>query len=424
MLVWLITVGERLPTDGPNERLFRTGTLAKLLIKRGHKIIWWTSTFDHITKSHRFSSDTPIDLSESCRIWFLHANAYNNNVSLRRMMNHYGVARKFRKYTQAAPPPNVILCSLPTLELSLAAAEYGYERKVPVVLDVRDLWPDIFLDVVPKWTRKLARLCLRPMFQKLRRACSLATAIVGITPGFVNWGLKNAGRCCTSLDRCFPLAYTAGVPSEPDRTKATEFWKKHQISEGNGEFLVCYVGSAGRVVKLEPVIEAARILKKQNCRIRFILCGNHAKYKKIANDCENIIFPGWVDAPEIWVLMRLANAGLLPYTSRKDFEASIPNKVIEYMSAGLPILSSVQGELGQFIENQEIGLTYSEDDASTLVNNLQILYDNAKLLKTLSHNAHDLYKTGFVAENVYNDMVDYLEEISRLKPNYVDLKHN
>lgn len=415
MLVWLITVGERLPTDGPSERLFRTGTLAKLFIERGHRVVWWTSAFDHVTKKHRFPSDTYLDVSERYRIWYLHGNAYSKNVSLRRMINHYSIAYKFKKYAQSSPQPDVILCSLPTLELSLAAAEYGDQRKVPLVLDIRDLWPDLFLNIVPKWTRKLARLGLHPMFQELRRACSMATAIVGITPGFVNWGLKNAGRCCTSLDRCFPLAYSAGVPSEPDHTKATEFWENHQISEGNGEFLVCYVGSAGRVVKLEPVIEAARILKKQNRRIRFILCGNHAEYKNIANDCENVIFPGWIDAPEIWVLMRLANVGLLPYSSRRDFELSIPNKVIEYMSAGLPVLSSVRGELGYFIEkNEAIGMTYDEDDPGTLVKCLCDLYDSPELLKRLSVKAYELYNGKFVAENVYNDMIDYLEEIRKL----------
>jgi hypothetical protein len=51
MRVWLITVGgEPLPIDGTNERLRRTGILANTIIKRKHKIIWWTSTFDHVIK--------------------------------------------------------------------------------------------------------------------------------------------------------------------------------------------------------------------------------------------------------------------------------------------------------------------------------------------------------------------------------------
>lgn len=415
MHVWLITVGERLPTDGPDERLFRTGILAKLLVKRGHRVVWWTSSFDHVRKRHRFSTDKYLDINERFRIWFLHSIAYKNNVSLSRALNHYEIARKFKRYAETSPVPDVILCSLPTLELSLAAAEFGKRKKVPVVLDIRDLWPDIFLDVVPKWGRGFAKLALFPAFQMLRRACSKARAIVGITPGFVKWGVRNAGRSQNNLDRDFPFAYVAEPPSEIQLTKASKFWHEHQVKKENGEFTVCYVGSAGRVVKLDPVLEAARILQMGQRRIRFVLCGNHDQYKRMAEHCKNILFPGWIGASEIWILMRRASVGLLPYTSRRDFEQSIPNKVIEYISAGLPVLSSVRGDLGRFIEKNNIGMTYYEDTPDTLVNTLCTLYDNPELLKSQSTNAYSLYKAHFVAENVYNDMIDYLEQVGGLK---------
>jgi glycosyltransferase involved in cell wall biosynthesis len=341
--------------------------------------------------------------------------SYNRNVSIRRIINHYGLAHKFKKYAHSADRPDVILCSLPTLELSSAATEFGKERGIPVVLDIRDLWPDIFLDEVPRWIRGLAKLVLYPAFQMLHRACSKARAIVGITPGFVDWGVRNARRPKSDLDRDFPLAYVAEPPSEIQLAKASEFWHERRINKENGEFIVCYIGNPGRVVKLEPVLEAARLLQMQHRRFRFILCGNHDKFKKIAENYDNVLLPGWIDAPEIWTLMRIASVGLLPYTSRKDFELSIPNKVIEYMSAGLPVLSSVRGELCQFIEKQAIGMTYCEDDPSTLVKCLCDLHDNPELLRTLSTNAYELYKAKFVAENVYNDMINYLEEVSRIK---------
>ncbi|GAI08595.1 unnamed protein product, partial [marine sediment metagenome] len=50
MRIWLITIGEPLPSDNNNDRLYRTGILAKLLIQRGHEVVWWTSTFDHVRK--------------------------------------------------------------------------------------------------------------------------------------------------------------------------------------------------------------------------------------------------------------------------------------------------------------------------------------------------------------------------------------
>ena len=51
-------------------------------------------------------------------------------------------------------------------------------------------------------------------------------------------------------------------------------------------------------------------------------------------------FPGWVDAAKIFVLMRRSAVGLDPLPDRYDFLATINNKAIEYMSAGLPVISS------------------------------------------------------------------------------------
>jgi hypothetical protein len=53
MRVWLITVGEPLPLDGPGERMLRTGILAAFLAARGHEVVWWSSSFDHVRKRQR-----------------------------------------------------------------------------------------------------------------------------------------------------------------------------------------------------------------------------------------------------------------------------------------------------------------------------------------------------------------------------------
>jgi hypothetical protein len=113
---------------------------------------------------------------------------------LSRIIDHYQVANKFKEIAQSESPPDIILCSLPTLELSLVATEYGRENNIPVILDVRDLWPDIFLELAPKWGQWLAKLLLLPMFNTLRSACTQATAISGITPEFVDWGVNYASR--------------------------------------------------------------------------------------------------------------------------------------------------------------------------------------------------------------------------------------
>ena len=57
MYVWLVTVGESLLIDEGSQRLLRVRILADLLVKSGHKVIWWASTFNHARKMQVFSGE-------------------------------------------------------------------------------------------------------------------------------------------------------------------------------------------------------------------------------------------------------------------------------------------------------------------------------------------------------------------------------
>ena len=63
------------------------------------------------------------------------------------------------------PRPDLILCSYPTIELSVEAVRYGRTHGIPVVLDVRDLWPDIVLDLLPTILRSPGRVALTRLFR-------------------------------------------------------------------------------------------------------------------------------------------------------------------------------------------------------------------------------------------------------------------
>lgn len=415
MNIWLITVGEPLPTDGTNNRLLRTGILANLLVSKGHKVVWWTSTFDHKNKKERFNKDTTVDINDRYRIKLLHSVSYSNNISIRRVINHWWIAQKFNRLAESEPKPDIILCSLPTLELSLNAAEYGKKRGVPVVLDVRDLWPDIFLELVPVWGQWFLKLLLFPMFKTVNTACNRATAITGITQTFVDWGVNYANRISSNSDTDFPLGYNSETPSTESITEAERFWAKYGIKKDNDEFIACFFGTIGRQFELETVIEAARQIKTVNRSFRFVLCGtgdNFTYYKNLAKDCESIVFPGWVGEAEIWTLMRMSAVGLAPYRNIKNFTMNLPNKPIEYLSAGLPIVSGLSGVLKDLLSTYDCGVTYDSSNVNDLVSVLINLDDHRDRLKVMSKNASTLFKEKYVAENVYKDMINYLESIS------------
>ena len=395
----------------------RVGMMAEQLVRRGHQVVWWSTTFDHSRKTYRFSKDTVEVLPNGCEMRFLHSISYRSNVSLRRIWNHICVARKFAEQGRQLPAPDVIFCGLPTPELSLQSVRYGHEKSVPVVLDVRDLWPDDIILLAPTALRGLARLCLWPMTRTVRRACHGATAICATSPVFVKWGLACGNRRPSPLDRDFPLAYAAETPAPESVANAEAYWRQFNLLPGKDEFIVCYFGMLGQNSELLPVLEAARQLDRGPRKIRFILCGNGDRleqYQNAAQGCANVLFPGWVGRAEIWTLMRMAKVGLVPIQSIYSYMSNLPNKTIEYMSAGLPLVSCLQGVLQQTLAEHNIGLTYQNGNADELLSILCRLYDSPQLVHTMSRNAMALFNQRFHAEKVYNEMSDYLEEVAKL----------
>jgi glycosyltransferase involved in cell wall biosynthesis len=237
-------------------------------------------------------------------------------LSFKRILDHRQIAGKFSALARREErKPDIILASLPTIELSLAAVRHGRENGVPVVLDIRDMWPDIFVEAVPVVLRPLARILLIPMFRDARTACAGATAITGAIEGFVPWGLKRGGRLRTGLDRAFPMGYVTRPPADQQILAAERHWDGLGVLEEDAHRTLCFIGTLGRQFDIETVLSAATECSRQNLFWRFVFCGASDRleeYKKKAQGVGNVFFPGWVNSAQIHVLMRRPAVGLNP----------------------------------------------------------------------------------------------------------------
>lgn len=414
MRIWLVTVGEPLPQLGGRARLLRAGLLSRVLVQQGHDVLWWTSTFDHWSKRHLAAGDTEWKYQAGLRLRLLHGCGYRRNISLRRILDHVLVANRFRKLAELEPPPDVILCSLPTLELSLASIRYGERHSVPVILDVRDLWPDIFLEFVPRWALGIARFGISAMRRQVRRACAGAYALTGNAPAFVDWGLRQAKRTRGRLDRHFPFGYPAQIPDDTEIEAAYSYWAQHGITRNQEGVLVCFFGTMGHQFDLETVVDAAFRLESEGYPIRFVLCGVGERLeslRRLAGASHAIVFPGWVGWAEINVLMRMADVGLAPYRNHAGFVGNMPNKPIEYFAGGLPVVSSLDGYLSEFLDTEQCGRTYQAGNVRALCDILKELFSSPQQLAIMAHNASQVYSEHFDADQVYGRMCDYLIEV-------------
>ncbi|MBS1739024.1 MAG: glycosyltransferase family 4 protein [Bacteroidetes bacterium] len=411
MIVWIVNVGENLPTDGATTRLFRCGILAKTLIERGHKVVWWTSTFDHYNKVHRYQKDIDIKIKDNYIVRFLKGSGYSKNISIKRLWDHFILGIKFKKKAfQENEIPDVIISSFPTVYLSFQSVKFGREKNVPVILDARDMWPDIFEEAIPVKFKTIGKWILKPMHKLTQLTFSGTFAITGMTDSFVEWAVKKSGRKRSNLDISFPFGYS-GMPINFTSEELKEFCTSYKIDSTKCNIL--FVGYIGGVLDINMLVAVAKIIEDSQCQTDIVICGIGEYFdvlKQETSGLSNVHLLGWQDGKGIGMALSVSSYGIIPYKNRPDFMGSIPNKVPEYMSHGLPVITSLQGTVAEIVKNNNCGIFI--ENPSGILEAINIFYKNKSKYMKLRDQSSLYFKTHFDAQVVYSNMSDYLEKIS------------
>ena len=410
MRIWVYASGEPLPEADRQVRLLRAGNLCRHLHTAGHDVVWWTSSFDHVQKRQLGAS---VRSPGGVAMRLLPSPGYQKNFGFARLFDHAVLGWRFWRQAIHTPErPDAIWCSYPPMETAVAAACIGKRLGVPVVMDVRDLWPDAFLDALPAPARGLARLALLPYFKASAFALRSATGLVGVTEPYLEWALQRAGRTRGRFDRCFPMGYPDFSVERAAASGANANWARLGVSPG--DFNICFFGTLGLQFDIDTVLRAAALLAQRGSSARFILCGGGSAlegYRQRAAGMANVLFPGFVDVPEIKALMELSCIGLAPYRDIENFRLNVPNKVFEYAAGSLPVLSGVDGEVGRLLRAQRIGQVYRAGDAMGLADLIERLATDRPGLQAQGARARALFSREYDASVVSARIEVYLQEL-------------
>jgi len=407
MKIWFTEIGEPLPIED-NVRLHRYGMLTKALESYGNEVVWWASSFSHVPKKHLYDEDHDF-LVDGVILRLLKGPGYKRNVSYGRIKHQKHFARKFSRLSQNHDFPDLIISPVPTLEVAEAAVNLAKKNRIPILTDIRDEWPDEFVELAPKRLRWLARLFLRNSFKRMGFICKNATGIIAMSERQLQYGLSFAGRERGDNDGVFPHGYSRKPMERSKLIAAKKWWRKKGINQE--AFVCCFFGTIGRFFNLETVINAARILSRK-FSIQFVLCGDGSRlavYKKLASDIDSVIFPGWVDSPKIAALMDLSDIGIAPYAS--NTRMSLPNKPFEYLAGSLPVVSSIQGEFKDILEENQCGYTYDPDSVEQLCSILRKLHSSKDLTKQMGERARALFEKRYSIEKIFPRINEHLVSV-------------
>ncbi len=391
--IWFICVGEPVPINNNFENLHRCGKLAHEFSLQ-NDVIWFTSNFDHFSKKKiNFIGEKKIN--KNFKLFFLDTKPYKKNISLSRFHSHYLIGKEFKKKIKhfSSNRPDIIYASFPTIELAYECTKYAVKNRIPIVIDVRDLWPDIFLSAIPNFLHFFAKIALFSWYRKKRYIFKKATSIIAISNGYLEFANQNIYRKNNKNDKIFYKSY---LPNQ-------SFQKSNP-----DKFRVIYIGAISKnKTSLQSVIE---VFNDLDSKFELIICGEGDDinyYKSIAND--NIIFKGWVSKNDINNIISGCSLGVVPLNNRFDFNRAIVNKAIEYISYGTPVITSLKGDLKNFIEENKIGLFYA--NKQELRASILRLDQDRDFLKLLSRNASKTFFNNF----------DFTKNFSKLQNHFVSL---
>ena len=283
-----------------------------------------------------------------------------------------------------AKRPAVIYAYHPPLTVGISAAIINFFRRVPVVLDIQDMWPDTL-----KATGMIANSQILKIVSSI---CNLiysnAAKIVVLSPGFKK------------------LLVSRGIPES--KINVIYNWADEKVlreSSGNlpkeltsvEGFKVLFAGNIGQAQGLDVILDAAFLLNDSNPKIQFFILGeglqlDNLKKKAGSLNLKNVHFLRAVSMEEVGIFLDSVDALLIHLNSDPLFEITIPGKSQAYMAVGKPIIMGVKGDASNLVSRANCGVCFEPENSESLAESVSYLMNlPSEEIKELGENSRKFY---------------------------------
>jgi glycosyltransferase involved in cell wall biosynthesis len=349
-----------LPSDGGGTRHFELG---RELVRRGWDVTVVASDYHPHRRAYTRRADAdnhgPIDETvDGVRFRWLWAASYKSN-DWRRAINWLTFHRSIAAMRELPTKPDVVIGSSPQLFAATAARKLARRLRVPFVFEVRDLWPEGLLAVGGR--KGPAYIVMGRVASGLYRD---AQRIMVLAAGVGRY-LTERG---TDPDRIFHIPNGVDVDLVQPVARA-----ERPSHEGTAPTTLIYAGAHGPMNGLDMVLDAASILAASDSRVRFVLIGDGPQKTELmgaasARGLNNVEFLDPLPKKDLAKMLARADGGLMLLREAAMFSFAVsPNKLFDYLSAGIPVICNVPGETADLLAASGAGIQTRDTSARALV---------------------------------------------------------
>jgi len=254
-------------------------------------------------------------------------------------------------------PADVVIVSSPTFFSIFSAWTLARIKRARLVVEVRDLWPAIFVELGVLRNRWLIGVLETLEMWAYRQADTVVVVSEGFRDNLIGRGVPAAKvhviRNGVDLERftAIPAGDVEGI--------------RQRLGARPGDCLVLYLGAHGISHALPSVAEAAARLAGE--AVHFAFVGEGAAKSALARRVEelgltNVTMLGSVPRQEVPLMLAAADICLVPLRDVGLFGSFIPSKLFEYLGASKAVIGAVRGESATILS--EAGAVVVEPEAS------------------------------------------------------------
>ncbi|MBC5687517.1 glycosyltransferase family 4 protein [Mediterraneibacter sp. NSJ-55] len=343
MNIWIVNHYAIPPSMGG---LVRHYYFSKYLQKKGHTVKIFTSSKIHNTDINMIKDKSLYreEMEDGVEYTFVRSRDYKGN-GLDRIINMMDLpfkTWKTMKLFYKKQKPDVIYTSSPDLFVAYFALLFGRKHKIPVVVEVRDLWPKSVVEY-----NKLSEYnpIILILYQLEKWIYKKADKLIFTMEGWKNYFTERG--LLSEIDLKKVNYINNGVDIEEfERNKKTFKYLDLDLDD-KSKFKFVYMGSIRLANNLQSLIEAAKVIKEKGiANLQILVFGDGTEKEALEQESKrcglNIVFKGKVEKKYIPYILSKSDVNLVNVksTNIKNYGCSW-NKLFEYMASGKPVLSNV-----------------------------------------------------------------------------------
>jgi len=341
-----------------------------------------------------------------------------NKGAIKRMFNYVSYFLKSLLAALRLPKPDVVIATSPQIFCGYAGVWYKRLRRVPLVMEIRDIWPESMFAVgarVPKIGIWGLELIEKAMYRKCDR---LVTVGQGYYDRLVEKGVPK--------EKMSIVMNGTDLAVYSPREKNAELLKKYGL---DGKFVVSYIGTVGMACGLEVVLDAAekisrvevekgRVFRSEGVReVVFVVVGDGAQRAQLEEDAKkrglaNVVFTGRQPKSSMPDWVSSSDASLVHLKASELFTTVMPSKIFESAGCKRPIIMGVDGYAKKLVMDAGAGLDMKPESAESLVECVKKLVEDSELCKRLGENAYNNIAKVHNRDQQSSDYLGVLEEVS------------